>query len=184
MAGKFADLDAKCRNTIEHFKKEMKAVRTGRASAGLLEGLTVDYYGAQTPLIQLGMINVPESRLITITVYDRGAVEAVEKAIQQADLGLNPSRDGGLIRIAIPALTEERRKDLVKKVHKMGEEAKVVIRNHRREANDAIKAQLKDKDIAEDDARRGNDEIQKLADKSIIDLDGIVQQKEKEIMEV
>jgi len=184
MSGKYNDLEAKCKKTAEHFKTDLGRLRGGRATTSLLEGVTVDYYGSRVPLIQLGMISAPEPRLLTIQVYDRGAVEAVEKAIQQADLGLNPSRDGSLVRIAIPALTEERRKDLIKKLHKMAEEAKVTIRNHRRESMDGLKKQEKDKQISADDLRRGSDEIQKITDKSTAEIDGLLQGKEKEMMEV
>jgi ribosome recycling factor len=184
MAGKFADLESKCKKSVEHFKKDLQRLRTGRATTSLLEGITAEYYGAQTPLIQLGMVNAPEPRLLTVQVYDGSAVEAVEKAIQQAELGLNPMREGTLIRIPVPALTEDRRKELVKKAHKMAEEMKVVIRNHRREAIDALKKQEKDKAISSDDVRRGTDEIQKITDKSTADVDQAVGAKEKEIMEV
>ncbi len=177
-------LETKCKKSIEHFKRDIGRLRTGRASASLLDGLMVDYYGSQTPLIQLGMIAVPESRIITIQVYDPGAVDAVEKAIQQSELGLNPGRDGNLIRIVIPALTEERRKDLIKKLGKMGEETKVTVRNHRREAIDGLKAQEKDKKISEDDSRRLQDEIQKITDRYNKEIDTIVAVKEKEMMEV
>jgi ribosome recycling factor len=130
------------------------------------------------------MINVPEPRLITVQVYDGGAVDAVEKAIQAADLGLNPMRDGNLLRIAIPPLTEERRKDLVKKLNKLGEEEKVALRNHRRDANDAVKKQEKDKKITQDDSRKSQEEIQKVTDKFIAEIEQIMKQKEKEIMDV
>jgi ribosome recycling factor len=184
MAGKFADLEAKCKKSVEHFKKDLKSLRTGRATTSILDGISADYYGTQTPLIQLGMVNAPEPRLLTVQVYDASAVEAVEKAIQQAELGLNPSREGSLLRIPVPALTEDRRKDLVKKCHKMAEEVKVVVRNHRREAIDGLKKQEKDKTASADDVRRGSDEIQKITDKSTAEVDQAVVVKEKEIMEV
>lgn len=184
MAGKFADVEDKCKKSVEHLKKELQRLRTGRASTSLLEGLMVDYYGTQTPIVSLGMLNAPEPRLLTIQVYDGGAVDGVEKAIRQADLGLNPAREGNLIRIAIPSLTEERRKELVKKLSKMGEEEKIVIRNHRRDGIDVLKKQEKDKAISADDLRRGQDEIQKIADRYIAEIDKAVVAKEKEIMEV
>lgn len=184
MRAEIESLESKCKKSIEHFKRDIGRLRTGRASASLLDGLMVDYYGSATPLIQLGMIAVPEPRIITIQVYDPGAVDAVEKAIQQSELGLNPGRDGNLIRIVIPALTEERRKDLIKKLHKMGEETKVTIRNHRRESIDVVKQQEKDKSISEDAARKSQEEIQKVTDKFSKEVDTIIAAKEKEMMEV
>lgn len=184
MAGKFGDLEDKCKKTVEHFKKELQRLRTGRASTSLLEGLMVDYYGSATPLMSLGLINAPEPRLLTIQVYDGNAVESIEKAIRQSDLGLNPSRDGGMIRISIPTLTEDRRKELVKKLHKMAEEEKVVLRNHRRDGNDFLKKQEKDKAISTDDSRRGQEEIQKITDRYTAEIDKAAVGKEKEIMEV
>ena len=156
-------------------------MRGGRASSQMLEGIMVDYYGSQTPIRQLGMINTPEPRLITIQVYDGGAVDGVEKAIRQADLGLNPARDGNLIRVNIPALTEERRKELIKKLHKMGEETKVAIRNHRRDSIDEIK---KDKSISEDESRRLQEDIQKVVDAAGKDADAVIAAKEKEMLAV
>ena len=184
MATVFAALEENSKKTIEHFKKELGRMRTGRATSSMLDGIVVEYYGSQVPLIQLGMVNTPEPRLITVQVYDAGAVEAIEKAIQAAGLGLNPSRDGNLIRLPIPALTEERRKDLIKKLHKQGEENKVVLRNHRREAIDELKKQEKDKQISTDDVRRGQEQIQKIVDKGIADIDVLLQAKEKEMMEI
>jgi ribosome recycling factor len=184
MAGKFGDLEDKCKKTVEHFKKEVQRLRTGRASASLLDGLMVDYYGSSTPLVSLGLVNAPEPRLLTIQVYDANAVESIEKSIRQADLGLNPSRDGGMIRIAIPALTEDRRKELVKKLHKMTEEEKVALRNHRRDGIDFLKKQEKDKAISTDDFRRGQDEVQKITDRYTAEIEKATAVKEKEIMEV
>lgn len=184
MAGKFGDLEEKCKKTVEHFKKEVQRLRTGRASTQLLDGLMVDYYGSATPLMSLGLINAPEPRLLTIQVYDSNAMDSIDKAIRQADLGLNPSRDGGMIRIAIPALTEDRRKELVKKLHKMSEEEKIVLRNHRRDGIDLLKKQEKDKAISADDLRRGQDEVQKITDKYTAEIEKAQAVKEKEIMEV
>lgn len=184
MVGKYDDLEEKCRKTVEHFKRELSRVRTGRANASILEGLHADYYGASTPIQQLGMINVPEPRLITIQVYDGSAVEAIEKAIRSSELGLNPGRDGNLIRIAIPPLTEERRKELVKKLHKLTEENRVILRNHRRDAMELLKKQLKEKTISEDDNKRAQEEVQKSTDKSIAELDKLLAVKEKEVLEV
>jgi len=177
-------LQENCKSTIEYLVIELGKMRGGRASASILETVTVDYYGSSVPLKQLGLINAPEPRLLTVQVFDQGAVESVEKAIQTSDLGLNPSRDGNLIRINIPALTEERRKDLVKSLNKSAEEAKVAIRNHRREAIDELKKEEKDKSISEDDLNRGKDEVQKVTDNFIAQVDQLLQEKEKEMMEV
>lgn len=184
MTTPFAQFEDSCKKTIDHFKKELGRMRTGRANGSVLEGLSVEYYGSQVPLLQLGMINTPEPRLITIQVYDGGAVEAIEKAIQVADLGLNPSREGNLIRLPIPALTEERRKDLIKKLHKNGEENKIVLRNHRRETLDILKKQEKDKELSADDLRRGQEQVQKIVDKYIAEIDTLLAGKEKEMMEI
>ena len=184
MAGKFNDLEAKCKKTIEHFKRDLGRLRGGRANVSILEGITVEYYGSQVPLNQVGLVNAPEARLLTVQVYDGSAVEAVEKAIQQANLGLNPARDGSLVRVPIPALNEERRKDLVKNLHKMAEEGKVTVRNHRREAIDLVKKQEKGKELSTDDARRHQEEIQKLTDKAIAEVETAAQGKEKELMDI
>ncbi len=175
---------ASCKKSLEHLKHELVKVRTGRATSGMLEGIYVDYYGSQTPLIQLGLINVPEPRMITVQVYDSSALDAVEKAIQQAGLGLNPARDGSMIRVPIPALTEERRKDIVKGLGKTAEESKVVIRNFRRDANEALKKQKELKAINEDDCKRGENEVQKLTDQFIKDIDQLMKEKEVEIMAI
>ena len=177
-------LKDECDKTIEHFKKEMGRMRTGRANTALLEGINVDYYGSSVPLTQLGLVNAPEPRLVTVQVYDQGAVESVEKAILQSDLGLNPARDGNLIRINIPALTEERRKDLIKKLHKEAEDTRISLRNHRRDANDIYKKKVKDKEMSEDDSRRGQDEVQKVTDTYSKQVDSLLQAKESEMMEV
>lgn len=170
--------------TIEHFKKELGRTRTGRANTAMLEGIVVDYYGAMVPLAQLGNVSAPEARLLTIQVYDGSAVEAIEKSILQSDLGLNPSHEGMLIRIIVPALNEERRKDLIKRLHKMGEENKVVLRNQRRDAIDVLKNQEKEKVISADDVRKRQDEIQKIIDRYTKDVDSLLAAKEKELMEV
>lgn len=184
MAGFTGNLKDQCEESIKHFKLELSRMRTGRAQGSLLEGIMVDYYGSPTPLLQLGLINAPEPRMLTVQVYDQSAVESVEKAIRQADLGLNPSRDGGVVRVIIPSLTEERRKELVKKLHKTAEEAKIAIRNHRRDQIDSLKKQEKDKKLSSDDLRRGQDEVQKLTDKYTADIDVLLHGKEKEITEV
>ncbi len=180
----YTELENQCKLAIDHAKKELSRLRTGRASSGLLEGLMVEYYGSMVPIIQLGMINTPEPRLITVQVYDGGAVDNVEKAIRNADLGLNPSKDGNLVRVSIPALTEDRRKELSKKLSKLGEETKVGVRNHRRDTIDGLKKQEKAKEMSADELKRALDEVQKITDKHISDIDVLVAAKEKEIMEV
>jgi ribosome recycling factor len=175
---------AQCSKTLEHFKVELKRLRSGRAAPSILEGLQVDYYGSQVSLQQLGLVAAPEPRMLTIQVYDQGAVEAIEKAIQQSDLGLNPSRDGSLIRVVIPSLNEERRKELIKKVSKMSEETRVAMRNLRRDEIEVVKKKTKAKEISEDDGHRAQEEIQKILDKYIADVDASANAKEKELMEV
>ena len=184
MAQNFSDFEAKCKASLEHFKQDLGKLRTGRASGAILDVVYVDYYGSSVQLKTLGMINTPEPRLITVQVFDGGATDAVEKAIKQADLGLNPSRDGNLIRIPIPSLTEERRKDLIKKLHKMGEDGKIVIRNLRRDTIDVLKKQQKNGEVSEDDSRKGQEQIQKITDKYIAEVDVQLAAKEKEMMEV
>ena len=173
-----------CETSAAALKKEFHRVRTGRASSGVVEGLIVDYYGAKTPLKSLGQISTPESRLILISVYDSGAASAVEKAIQAANLGLNPSRDGNNIRVTIPPLTEETRRDLVKALHKMAEDIKISVRNHRREANDVLKKMEKDNIATKDDVKKALDKIQKQTDQYIEEIDKMLKQKEAECMEV
>ncbi len=169
--------------TITDLENELKRVRTGRASLSLLDGIRVDYYGTQTPLNQMASLSVPESRLIVIQPWDVSAIKEVEKAILKSDLGLTPSSDGKLIRIAIPPLTEERRKELVKVVSKMCEEHKIAARNIRRDANDLLKGFKKDGDISEDDAFKAQDSVQKITDDFISQIDEIYKAKEKEILE-
>jgi len=184
MSNPQAELKQKCEKTIDALKRDLSRVRTGRASTGLLEGVTVEYYGAQTPLVQLGLVSTPEPKLITVQVYDATAVEAVEKAIRNADLGLNPSRDGNLVRINIPALTEDRRKELIKKLSKTGEESKISVRNHRRDSIDSLKQEQKDGNLSEDELRKSQDEIQKITDTFTSEIDELLSVKEKELMEV
>lgn len=184
MSAQFDNYKAQCAKTLDHYKKELSRLRSGRATPSLLEGLHVEYYGSSVPLQQLGMVSAPEPRMLTIQVYDAGAVESIEKAIQQSDLGLNPSRDGSLIRVIIPALNEERRRDLIKKVHKMAEETRVALRNLRRDEVEGVKKKVKNKEMSEDDSRRAQDEIQKIVDKFIADTDSAAAAKEKEMMEV
>jgi len=169
--------------TISALNTELKRIRTGRASLSLLDGIRVDYYGTPTPLNQMASLSVPESRLITIQPWDVSVIKEIEKAILKSDLGLTPSSDGKLIRIAIPPLTEERRKELVKVVNKVCEEHKVALRNIRRDANDLLKGFKKDGDISEDDAFKAQDQVQKITDDHIKQVDDIYKDKEKEILE-
>ena len=169
--------------SIDSLKNEYKKVRTGRASVSLLDGIRVDYYGTQTPLNQTATLSVPESRLITIQPWDVSVIKDIEKAIMKSDLGLTPSNDGKIVRIAIPPLTEERRKELVKVVHKMAEDHKIGVRNIRRDANEMIKSLKKDGDIAEDESYKAQDQIQKITDEHIKRVDECAQEKEKEILE-
>lgn len=178
------DAQEKMKQAIQSFNKNLATVRAGRANPALLNGVFVDYYGASTPLNQLATISVPEARLLLITPFDKSSIGEIEKAIQKADLGLAPSSDGNVVRIAIPALTEERRKELVKVVGKFSEEAKVQIRNVRREANDQLKKAEKNGDLTEDDLRSFQDDVQAETDKFIAEIDQLVKQKEEEILEV
>lgn len=169
---------------IDSMKKDLAGIRTGRASLSVFDGIMVDYFGTPTPINHVATLSVPESRLITIQPWDPKVIADIEKAIQKSDLGLNPNNDGKMIRIAIPALTEERRKEIVKQVHKRGEEAKVALRNIRREGNDEMKKIEKDEHLSEDETKRSIEEIQKLTDSSIKKIDEIVAHKEEEVMEV
>jgi len=179
-----AQLKDKGKKTVEAFKRELGKMRTGRASASLLEGIKAEYYGTMTPLNQMGNISTPEPRIIAIQAYDKGAVEAIMKAIRASDLGLNPSNEGQTIRVILPALTEDRRKELIKKLKDVGEEHRVFIRNHRREAIDSVKAAVKNKAMSEDDSKRSQDELQKITDGLIKEIDVLLTAKEKEMMEV
>ncbi|MFF2752597.1 ribosome recycling factor [Psychrobacillus sp. NPDC058041] len=174
----------KMSKTISVYSRELSTIRAGRASASLLDKISVDYYGAPTPINQMAGIAIPEARLITIQPYDKTILGDIEKAIMKSDLGITPTNDGSLIRIAIPALTEERRKELVKQVKKEAEEAKINIRNVRRDGNDDLKKLEKSGAITEDDLRSYTEEIQKLTDSNIEKIDVITKEKEKEIMEV
>ncbi len=168
---------------IEDLKRDLKRLRTGRASLSLLDGVKVDYYGSLTPLQQLATLAVPESRLITIQPWDASVIKEIEKAILKADLGLTPTSDGKLIRISVPALTEQRRKELVKLVNKICEEHKVSIRNIRREANERVKALKKDGGISEDESFKAQEKIQKMTDEHIELVERCFKEKEKEILE-
>lgn len=168
---------------IGALKRDLATLRAGRATPSLLDRVQVEYYGAMTPVNQLANINTPDSRTLIIQPWDKSSLSAIEKAIMKSDLGLTPSNDGSIIRLGIPALTEERRADLVKSTRKYGEESKVAIRNIRRDANDDIK-KLEKTDISEDESRRHQEDIQKLTDRFIAEVDKVLASKEKEIMEV
>jgi len=169
---------------LSDLQHEMASIRTGRASLGLLDHIRVDYYGTPTPLNQVANLHVPEPSLITVTPWDTSQIGPIEKSIRTSDLGLNPSNDGKMIRLPIPPLTEERRKDLVKKLHGVAEHHRVSVRNVRRDGNESIKKLLKDKKITEDEEKRALDEIQKLTDSYMGKIDSAVKTKEKEILEI
>ncbi len=179
-----ADANERMTKAVQAYTRELASIRAGRASASLLDKIAVEYYGVPTPINQLASISTPEARLLMIQPYDKSIVSDVEKAIMKSDLGLNPTSDGSVIRIAIPPLTEERRKELVKLVKKESEEAKVAIRNIRRDANDDLKKLEKNGELTEDDLRGYTDDVQKLTDEFIAKIDQITKEKEKEILEV
>jgi len=183
---KEVETNAKTRmeKALADLQHDMAGVRTGRASVNLLDNVRADYYGTPTPLNQMATLHVPEPSLITVQPWDVSQIGVIEKAIRSADLGLNPANDGKLIRVPIPPLTEERRKELVKKLHHLAEDHRVAMRNVRRDANENVKKLLKDKIISEDEDRRAHEEIQKLTDASIQKLDQASKAKEKEIMEL
>ncbi len=177
-------VNEKMEASVEAFKRELVKIRTGRASLSLLDGIKVDAYGSQLPVDQVGTLTIPESRMIVIQPWDPQMLPVLEKAILSSDLGLTPANDGKVIRLTIPQLTEERRKELVKQVKKVGEEFKVAVRNVRREANDTLKKMKKDKEISEDEMFRLQEEAQKATDSYIAKIDEIAAGKEKEVMEV
>lgn len=170
--------------TIDSLKKDLGSIRTGRASLSIFDGLMVDYFGAPTPLAHVATLSVPESRLITIQPWDPKIISEIEKAIQKSDLGLNPGNDGKIIRVVIPTLTEERRKEIVKVVHKRGEETKISLRGIRRDGNDEMKKIEKEEHLSEDETKRAVEEIQKLTDSYIKKVDETLDHKEKEVLEV
>ena len=179
----YSETREKMSKTLTALKNELKKVRTGRASLSLLDGIRADYYGTPTPLNQMASLSVPESRLITIQPWDVTAIKEIEKAILKSDLGLTPANDGKLIRISIPPLTEDRRKEIVKSVHKMCEDKKIAIRNIRRDSNEMLKMLKKDGDISEDDSFKAQDKVQKITDEHISLIDDTFKNKEKEILE-
>lgn len=180
----FTELQKEMEKSVTAFRKDLAKLRTGRASTALLEGMMVDYYGSPTPLNQLASLTAPEPRLLVVQPYDKGAIGNIEKAILKADLGLNPNNDGKVIRIPIPELTEERRKELVKHIKKIAEEFRVSIRNHRRLAIEKLKEIAKSKEITEDDLKHSQDRVQKITDDFIARIDKVLKTKEDEIMEV
>lgn len=169
---------------VKSLKREMAKVRTGRASVSLLDDVKVDYYGVPTPLSQVATLSVPEARLITVQPWEKNLIPDIEKAIFKADLGLTPSSDGQLIRLPVPALTEERRREMVKIIKRMAEDAKISVRNARRDANETLKMLEKEKEITEDDLKRSEKDVQQLTDDFVSTIDSVVQSKEKEVMEV
>jgi len=177
-----SDLREKMTNTSEALKKEFNRIRTGRASTVLLEGIKVDCYETQMPLEQVASISIPESRLITIQPWDQSIIGSIEKSILKSELGLTPMNDGKIIRIPIPPLTEERRKELAKTARRMSEDSKIAIRNHRREANEMFKELKNEKEISEDEFHKSHDDVQKITDEFIKNIDEITDQKEKEIL--
>lgn len=179
-----ADSRKRMEKAVDVLRKELNKVRTGRATTSLLDDIKVDYYGTPTPLNQIGTMAVPEPRLITIQPWEKNLMPEIEKAIQRSDLGLNPNSDGQLIRISFPPLTEDRRKEMVKLTKRMGEDSKVAIRNIRRDANETIKGLEKEKEITEDDLKRGEKSVQDLTDQMVAKVDEIISNKEAEVMEI
>ncbi|MCC6858097.1 MAG: ribosome recycling factor [Bryobacterales bacterium] len=179
-----ASVRSRMEKAVADLQSAMASLRTGRASMGLLDPVRVDYYGTPTPLNQLANLHIPEPSLITVQPWDVSQIGAIEKAIRSADLGLNPSNDGKVIRVPIPPLTEERRKEMVKRLHNMAEDHRVAIRNIRRDGNEAVKKLLKDKKVTEDEDRRAHDEIQKQTDSFMQKLEQSARAKEKEILEI
>ncbi|WP_129596997.1 ribosome recycling factor [Anaerophilus nitritogenes] len=182
--GLHKELEGKMNKTIQVLKEDLNALRAGRANPALLDKIMIDYYGTATPLKQVASVSAPEPRLLVVQPYDKSVMQLIEKAIMQSDLGINPSNDGKIIRLAIPQLTEERRKEMTKVVKKTGEAAKVAIRNQRRDANEQLKKMEKNAEISEDDFKKAEDEVQKITDKAIKSIDELVDKKEKELMEV
>jgi ribosome recycling factor len=178
------DLQGSLEKGIDLFRRELAKVRTGRANVAILDGIKVDYYGTPTPLNQVASVSVPDARLITIKPWEKTLIPEIEKSIRAAQLGLNPNSDGEIVRVPTPALTEERRKELVKLVKKMSEEAKVALRGHRRDANEMLKDFLKDKQITEDEEKAGLKKVQDATDAAVTKVDEILVKKEAEIMEV
>ena len=184
LKNEFAQLRTRMDKAVEDFRKALGAVRTGRANVHMLDVVKVDYYGSEMPLNQIAQVHAPEAQLITVQPFDPTSLPAIEKAIRTADLGMNPMNDGKLIRIPVPPLTEERRKEMVKHLHKVLEDHRTAIRNIRRDGNDLIKKALKDKKITEDEERKSHDEIQKLTDDEIKKMEEMSKAKEQEVLKV
>jgi len=180
----YVQLKMRMDKAVDDFRKALVATRTGRASVNMLDSVTVEAYGSQMPLNQVATVHAPEAQLITVQPFDPSQLSAIEKSIRAAELGLNPMNDGKIIRVPIPALTEERRKEMVKHLHKVLEDHRTAVRNIRRDGNDAIKKAMKDKKITEDDEKRAMDEIQKLTDGEIKKMEDMCKAKEKEVMEI
>ncbi|HBC97674.1 MAG TPA: ribosome recycling factor [Clostridium sp.] len=176
------DADRKMGKTIESLKRELASMKAGRANPAILDRIEAEYYGKMTPINQMGNISVPEARMLVIQPWDKNALKAIEKAILKSDLGINPSNDGEVIRLVIPELTEETRRELVKKIKRSGENSKVAIRSVRRDGNDKFKELKKENDISEDEIKKAEAEIQKKTDRFIKDIDDIVEKKEREVM--
>lgn len=180
----YTEAEERMKKAIEALKKEFSGIRTGKASTALLDGIKVDYYGNLTPLSQVANIAAPDPRLLVIQPWEKKMIPEIVKAIQKSDLGLNPQSDANVIRLPIPPLSEERRKDLVKLVKKVSEDRKVELRNFRRDANEALKKAEKSKAISEDDSRKGQDHVQKITEDYIVKIEELLEKKEKEIMEI
>jgi ribosome recycling factor len=178
------EADHKMEQALAHLREDLSSVRTGRASGSVLSRITVEYYGTPVPLNQLASVNVPEARLLVVQPFDKNSISQIEKAIQQSDLGITPSNDGQVIRLAFPPLTEERRKDLVKQVHHRAEEGRVAVRNVRRHAKDDMEKLEREHSISEDELTRGEKELQKLTDRYVASIDEVQRHKESELMEV
>lgn len=178
------DTEERMKRAVEAIRKELASIRTGKATTSLLDGIRVDYYGTLTPLSQVANISVPDARLLVIQPWEKKMIPEIVKAIQKSDLGLNPQSDPNVVRLPIPPLTEERRRDLVKLVKKVVEEGKVAIRNIRRDSNDALKNAEKDKDISEDESRKGQERVQEITDDHIEKIEEMLKKKEQEIMEI
>lgn len=179
-----SETEQRMQKVVESLKKELSRIRTGRATPSLLDGIFVDYYGSQVAVNQVANISVPDARMVVVQPWEKNMLQPIEKAIQTSDLGLNPQNDGNLIRLPIPALSEERRKAIFKNCKKIGEESKVAMRNVRRDANEKLKKEEKDKLITQDEEKKGEDEIQKLTDRFVKTVDDLLVQKEREVMEV
>ncbi|HCB67878.1 MAG TPA: ribosome recycling factor [Methylophilaceae bacterium] len=178
------NVNEKMQKSLDSFKSDLAKIRTGRAHTGLLDHILIDYYGSMVPINQVAGINLGDAKTINVQPYEKSMVAKVEKAIRDSDLGLNPATSGDLIRVPMPILTEERRKDLIKVVRTEAESAKVAIRNIRRDANDSLKKSLKEKEISEDDERRSQDDVQKITDKFIAEIDKLLQLKESELLAI